>query len=178
MFSSVSDFLNSVNEASQEYKRIKKEVFLLTMRCKKLEYLGTDREIITEYDRTRRKVMRSDRPGEDLATLQARLEIERRCEVDALRKVLSRSRAVAEFIESFPYAEMRVVMRYRYLEGYTWKKMSSKLTSDGWEICLSYASVIHDRAMAFAQELWNARTDVEGGETNDAADLYVAGTCT
>lgn len=143
MFSSVSDFLNSAKESFREYERINKQVIKLTIQCCKLENSGQDLLYTTE--RLRR--------------------------LEALRNAMSRYRAVAEFIEFLPYSEMRVVMRYRYLEDYTWEKISSRLALDGWKITPRHVWTIHSRAMAVAQELWNARTDVEGGKTNDAADL-------
>lgn len=176
MFSSVSDFLNSAREALREYERIKKEVLLLAMRCKRLTNAGQDQVIITRYSRALLKVVRSDEPGEDLVTLMDRLEAARLYEFEALCNVVSRRRAVAEFIELLPYSEMRIIMRYRYLEDNTWDEVTFRVSLDGWKIQGRYAEKIHKRAMAVAQELWDSLYQKEvkkeaGGELNDAADL-------
>lgn len=153
---SISDFLNSAKEAFREYERIQKEVGLLTIRCRKLEKTGEAYEIKTEFDWVHQKIVRSSQSEATLAILKDRLAAERFRELDALRNALSQSRAIAEFIEFLPYSEMRIVMRYRYLEDLTWEGISSRLALDGWQITARHIWTIHSRAMIVAQELWDS----------------------
>lgn len=193
MFSSVFDFLNSAKDASREYERIRKEAFCLAVRCKKLEHTGQYQEIRTRYNIFHDKVHRVDDPKYDLDnldSLRVRLEYARLFEVGALMNAVSRYRAVSEFIELLPYSAMRTIMRYRFLEDYTWREITAILSKDGWQIEDRYPQKLYKHAREAAQELWETihcgnsqelkmETNFEeitgenykGGELNDAADL-------